>query len=136
MSDKVRETSGSDQIAAAKCPSSRLAKPYEGTPPGWNSTKNYRRRNSVSPKRGVVRPVVAGAELNICDVVGAKLNIVETHTNWGRTNASNGKLIWYYIWNVCGLGNCNLQQQSYEGLMTSAKLRGLMTSGISRNVFT
>ena len=23
--------------------------------------------------------------------------IVETHINWGRTNACNGKLIWYYI---------------------------------------
>ena len=22
---------------------------------------------------------------------------VETHINWGRTNACNGKLIWYYI---------------------------------------
>ena len=49
---------------------------------------------------------------------------VETHINWGRTNACNGKLIWYYIWNVCGLGNGNLQQQSYVGLMTSEKLRG------------
>jgi len=55
MSDKVRETSGSDQIAAAECPSSRLARPYEGTPPGWNSTKNCRRRIPVSPKRELVR---------------------------------------------------------------------------------
>ena len=31
----------------------------------------------MSPKRGVARPVVAGAELNICDVVGAKLNICD-----------------------------------------------------------
>ena len=31
----------------------------------------------MSPKRGVVMPVVAGAELNICDVVGAKLNICD-----------------------------------------------------------
>ena len=77
MSDKVRETSGSDQIAAAECPSLRLARPCEGTPPGWNSTKNCRRRIPVSPKRGVVMPVVAGAELNICDVVGAKLNICD-----------------------------------------------------------
>ena len=77
MSDKARETSGSDQIAAAEWPSSRLARPYEGTPPGWNSTKNRRRRIPVSPKRGIVRPVVAGAELNICDVVGAKLNICD-----------------------------------------------------------
>ena len=77
MSDKVRETSGSDQIAAAECPLSRLARPCEGTPPGWNSTKNCRRRIPVSPKRGVVMPVVAGAELNICDVVGAKLNICD-----------------------------------------------------------
>ena len=44
---------------------------------GWNSTKNCRRRIPVSPKRGVVMPVVAGAELNICDVVGAKLNICD-----------------------------------------------------------
>ena len=51
---------------------------------------------------------------------------VETHIIWGRTNACNGKLLWYYIWNVCALGNCNLQQQRYVGLMTS---------GISRNVF-
>ena len=76
MSDKVRETSGSDQIAAAEWSSSRLARPYEGTPPGWNSTKNCRRRIPVSPKRGVVRPVV-GAELNICDVAGAELNICD-----------------------------------------------------------
>ena len=77
MSDKVRETSGSDQIAAAEWPSSRLARPCEGTPPGWNSTKNCRRRIPVSPKKGVVMPVVAGAELNICDVAGAKLNICD-----------------------------------------------------------
>ena len=77
MSDKVRETSGSDQVAAAESPSSRLARPCEGTPPGWNSTKNCRRRIPVSPKRGVVMPVVAGAELNICDVAGAKLNICD-----------------------------------------------------------
>ena len=31
----------------------------------------------MSPKKGVVMPVVAGAELNICDVVGAKLNICD-----------------------------------------------------------
>ena len=77
MSDKVRETPGSDQYAAAEWPSSRLARPYEGTPPGWNSTKNCRRWIPVSPKRGVVRLVVAGAELNICDVAGAKLNICD-----------------------------------------------------------
>ena len=77
MSDKVRETSGSDQIAAAEKSSLRLARPHEGTPPGLNSTKNCRRRIPVSPKRGVVRPVVAGAELNICEVVGTKLKICD-----------------------------------------------------------
>ena len=57
---------------------------------------------------------------------GGQCDLVETPIIWGRTDACNGKLLWYYIWNVCGLGNWNLQQQRYVGLMTS---------GISRNVF-
>ena len=44
----------------------------------------------------------------------------------GRTSASNGKLLWCYMWHMCLLGNCNLQQQRYLGLMTS---------GVSRDEF-
>ena len=35
----------------------------------------------------------------------------------GRTSAGNGKLLWYYMWHLCLLGNCNLQQQRYLGLI-------------------
>ncbi len=33
--------------------------------------------------------------------LGRTAGTVETHIIWGRTNACNGKLLWYYIWNVC-----------------------------------
>lgn len=44
----------------------------------------------------------------------------------GRTSACNGKLLWCYMWHMCLLGNGNLQQQRYLGLMTS---------GVSRDAF-